>query len=241
MHKKWIIQDTGAATAKENMSYDAHLLQNIDQYDSAVLHLYDWIGSCATYGLLVNPDDYLDPQGVKKMGLNLAQRPTGGGIIFHKWDFAFSVAIPCGHVLFSDNTLTNYRSINEPVLKAAKAFLGVKEDITIIPEDLPAPDLSCSRFCMAQPTKYDVVLHGKKIAGAAQRKTKKGFLHQGTISMVMPDPAFLAEVLHKGTEVLEAMVKSSFPLLGPSAKEEELASGRKAIKNLLIQYLTTED
>jgi lipoate-protein ligase A len=47
---------------------------------------------------------------------------------------------------------------------------------------------------MARPTKYDVMLQGRKIAGAAQRKTKAGFLHQGTIALLCPDPELLGAV-----------------------------------------------
>ena len=50
-------------------------------------------------------------------------------------------------------------------------------------------------FCMAKPTIYDVVYQGRKIAGAAQRRRKNGYLHQGTISLAFPQMGLLNEVL----------------------------------------------
>jgi len=35
--------------------------------------------------------------------------------------------------------------------------------------------------CFVEPAKFDVVLGGQKIAGAGQRRTRTGLLHQGTL------------------------------------------------------------
>jgi lipoate-protein ligase A len=237
---EWIVLDTGISTAEENMRIDAEVLENLQTTSLPVLHLYDWKGDCATYGYLVDPYEFLDKRGVQKMGLQLARRPTGGGIIFHIWDLAFSVAVPAHCQFFSENTLANYEFVNQAVLSAVKEFMQTQEHLEIIPQDFTPMDVSCKRFCMAQPTKYDVVYQGKKIAGAAQRKTKKGFLHQGTISLMLPSRQYLHEVLKPNTDVLEAMFVNTFALLGPQATTKELEEARCAIKQLLIKYLTRE-
>lgn len=90
---------------------------------------------------------------------------------------------------------------------------------------------------MARPTKYDVVLNGKKIAGAAQRKTKKGFLHQGTIALKRPSREYLSTVLLPGTKVLEAIEAHTFPLL---QEQEDLEKGREALKYELQNQFTKE-
>lgn len=227
----WNILDTGKRCAKENMLIDAELLETLDPHALPILHFYDWAADSATFGYFVNPADYLDMEQVGKWGLDLAKRPTGGGIVFHLWDLAFSVLIPAGHPRFSENTLETYAFINNGVLSAVSSFLGNRP--VLIPDDAPAPDASCTRFCMAQPTKYDVVLQGKKIAGAAQRKTKKGFLHQGTIALKMPSEHYLSTVL-RPSKVLEAMMASTFPLLQP---EDNIEEGRQALREeLKIQF-----
>ena len=40
-----------------------------------------------------------------------------------------------------------------------------------------------SDACFANPVTDDVLLNGCKIAGAAQRRTRRGFLHQGSIQL----------------------------------------------------------
>jgi lipoate-protein ligase A len=80
----------------------------------------------------------------------------------------------------------------------------------------------------------------KKVAGAAQRKTKHGFLHQGTISLMMPSEDYLRDTLISFGHVMEAMFASSFALMGPDAKMSDLAAARYSMKQLLIKYITRE-
>ena len=142
-------------------------------------------------GYFLKPRELLKMERIESRGIELARRPTGGGIVFHLWDFAFSVLVPARSSLYSQNTLHNYALINRAVLAAVKQFLQG----SVLPElALQKLSSSCSGFCMARPTKYDVVVAGKKVAGAAQRKTKGGFLHQGTIALTLPDFELLEEL-----------------------------------------------
>ena len=40
---------------------------------------------------------------------------------------------------------------------------------------------SCDYNCFANPVRADVMMDGRKIAGAAQRRTRRGLLQQGSI------------------------------------------------------------
>lgn len=211
------------------MQIDADLLADLGQRKKGILHLYDWEGDSATYGHFVAPPTYLNMEGVKKRRLNLGRRPTGGGIVFHVWDLAFSVLVPATHPAFSMNTLENYAFVNGAVLAAVQGLLG--EELKIIPEDGEQYDPLCQNFCMAKPTKYDVVLGGRKVAGAAQRKTKEGFLHQGTIALVMPPDDYLDDVLLPETRVKEAMQAFTYPLLGN--RMAEFKEAKMELKELL--------
>jgi lipoate-protein ligase A len=233
----WEIIDTGVGTAEENMQFDADLLESIGEKTHPILHLYEWKGDSATFGYFIEPAEFLNMEGVAKRSLNLAKRPTGGGIVFHVWDFAFSVLVPAKCSLFSENTLENYEHVNRGVLNAVREFLGSKKELTLTPVDIASLDESSRRFCMARPTKYDVMLEGRKIAGAAQRKRKEGFLHQGTIALLMPPMEYLDDVLKGGTKVKESMFARTMPLLGKEASQKELIEARGLLKELLTKNL----
>lgn len=233
----WEILDTGTASAERNMAIDAELLEKAADGSAPILHLYRWARPSATYGYFVNPADHLDLEAAARDGLELARRPTGGGIVFHLWDLAFSVIVPASAPFFSENTLSNYAFINRAVANAVEVYIGQDNNTALIPDDAPAFDPACSRFCMAQPTKYDVVLHGRKIAGAAQRQKKNGFLHQGTISLKAPSMDQLESWLLRGSRVLEAMQSYTFALLPVETDEAALETARSSIQELLYQSL----
>lgn len=236
---RWTILDTREASAEKNMTLDAELLEQLGE--EAILHFYEWERPSISHGYFIEPGALLNLQNVQKRGIDLARRPTGGGVVFHLWDFAFSVLVPSSSPHFSHNPLHNYAFINRAVLAAVQEFLGTREKWELISDDAPAWDETCTSFCMAKPTKYDVVLRGKKIAGAAQRKRKQGFLHQGTIALVMPPKEELFELLLPGNRVPEAILTHTMTLLGERASPHEIREAKTKLKTLLQKSLLQND
>lgn len=233
----WEIIDTGIQCAEENMRVDTELLEKADTFLRPVLHFYEWQGECATHGYFTEPKELLNLSNAEKFGLQLSRRPTGGGIVFHIWDMAFSVLVPANCPEYSTNTLENYAFVNNAVLAAVQEFLNHRPQLLLTQEDFSSWDRNCTYFCMAKPTKYDVMWEGKKVAGAAQRKTKKGFLHQGTIALVMPPQEYLEQILLPGTKVKEAMQMHTCPILGKSASAEQIAQAKLRLRELLATHL----
>jgi lipoate---protein ligase len=226
--------NTGVGTASSNMFLDEKLLNELDPNGTPVLHLYNWAGLTATYGYFIEPKKFFDLTQVAKWNLDIARRPTGGGIVFHISDLAFSFLLPSNHRAFSLNTLENYQFVNGVVLEVAKEFFQI-DSLELISNDgaLLGPD--CQHFCMARPTPYDVVYRGLKIAGAAQRRRKQGYLHQGTISLALPPFDLLNDVLLSKSDVLEAMRSYTFaPLLKVSVE------ARSSLEKLLAEKLTSK-
>ncbi len=225
------VLNTGVSEAEVNMTLDAKFLSELE---TPILHLYDWIKPSATYGHFVDLSKHFDLDAVTSNGVSLARRPTGGGIVFHIWDLAFSFLLPVSHPACSDNTLENYKFVNEVVLDAVKEYLSLN-DLSLIPEHAPELGPNCNHFCMARPTIYDVVHNGLKIAGAAQRRTKKGYLHQGTISLAAPDLDLLGKLLLSNEEITAAMAAYSFAPLGVNPSPVVLKKAREDLQELLQQ------
>jgi lipoate-protein ligase A len=187
------ILDTGENLAQENMRIDEELLEGLK--GEPILHFYDWKNPSITHGYFIQPEKWLHLEKLKELGIDLARRPTGGGIVFHLWDLAFSFLLPSSHSCFSKNSLDNYRFVNNLVLQAVKDYMAINSPLNLIAQDKEAKFSFSSKFCMARPTKYDLMLEGKKIAGAAQRKKTQGYLHQGTISISHPELDVLKSTL----------------------------------------------
>ena len=120
---QWQLVESGRMKPHEVMQKDAALLQNLSSsVQQPILHFYEWESRCLTYGYFMDPDDHLDVQALRDHRLLLARRPTGGGIIFHVSDFAFSLLMPASAPGFSLNTLENYQFVNQRVAQPSMRF-----------------------------------------------------------------------------------------------------------------------
>lgn len=203
------------------MEIDEALLNDLDPNGPPILHLYEWVGDAATFGYFTDPQNHL----LETDSIDLAKRPTGGGIVFHIWDLAFSVLIPANHPGYSKDTMDNYKLINESVIIAVKEFSN--DNCQLLPAEPADFEAGAEHFCYGKPTKYDVMFQGKKVAGSAQRCKKNGFLHQGSISLAMPDETFLKRLLP--LPIVESILTNTKVLVNRT----ELAEGRREmIKHL---------
>lgn len=179
----WRVLDTGRAGAKSSMDIAQQLLSSLPVLREPVLHLFEWARPTLTYGTLVKPQNLLDLQQVTALGLDMAQRPTGGGVMFHVDDLSFSLAIPAHSAAFSASPERNYAWVNQAVSQAIESCME-SSGATLLLDSLAPPNARAARFCMSVPTRYDILWRGKKVGGAAQRCTRAGFLHQGSIALV---------------------------------------------------------
>lgn len=228
------IINTGVSSAVRNMEIDLQLLKGLASDNTCKLHIYDWSAASATYGYFANPFQSLDAEKVSQHALQLARRPTGGGVIFHIWDFAFSFLMPSQHPAFSINTLENYATVNRMLAETIRRFSGGTIQPELLQEEPKSFEESCACFCMAKPTQFDVMAEGRKVSGGAQRRTRHGFLHQGTISLVMPDRAYLEEVLIDSPNVLDGMDQNSYALLKGSYTAKQLREAKQELEQCLV-------
>lgn len=232
---EWEIIHSGAMAPEKIMAKDASLLQELEAHPRPILHLYDWEGDCLTYGYFCRPGELLDLELLGGLGIRTARRPTGGGVIFHLTDWAFSILIPASHSGFSTTTLDNYAYINRRVAKV----ISLASSNALIPR-LWMPTDCCSKniptFCMAQPTQYDLIVNGRKIGGAAQRRTKWGYLHQGSISLIpFTNLPLLASI--RNLEAQKAVGQAA-SLLNEIGSTSQLPPLRKKLAELLSDQLS---
>lgn len=228
---QWLIIDSGRLPPEQIMAKDARLLEELQFNPQPILHLYEWEGDCLTYGYFTQPAQHLDLDALKECQLQMARRPTGGGIIFHLTDFAFSILIPAIHPHFSFNSLENYAYINGLVAQALAHLNQRSVQAKLWVEN--ERELSVStQFCMARPTQYDLIVDERKVGGAAQRKTKWGFLHQGSLSLMLPPFALLNKVI-RDKSVLDKMQKNSYPLFGIDVSVKQLQEKRDEVKEAI--------
>jgi lipoate-protein ligase A len=110
------------------------------------------------------------------------RRPTGGGLVPHDADWTYSLAFPVGHFWYQLKATESYERVHQWI---SDAFAKMGVAATLAPcakKDVPGQ-------CFIGAEKSDVLWHGRKIAGAAQRRTHQGLLIQGS---VQPPPIGLS-------------------------------------------------
>ncbi len=120
---------------------------------------------------------------------DLVRRWTGGGIVFHGEDLTYSVIVPADDAAFAESSNSIYEIVHR-ALRNVLATNGGRVELAAIGRDAvlrrprTAQRAVPSNVCFANPVSADVMVNGRKVAGAAQRRTRRGLLHQGSIQHV---------------------------------------------------------
>lgn len=176
--EKWFLWIDKAYQPATNMAIDEELLSFADSVKTPVLRFYSWDRPSMSIGYI---QSYTN---VAKDGYYLVRRPTGGGVVFHDIDMTYTIAIPSTHKIGKLNREESYYIFHDLIIKALND-IGLDTELVTLAKDYKERS---TMQCFTSPVKFDVALKGEnssKVAGAAQRRTKKGILHQGSI--VIPD------------------------------------------------------
>lgn len=173
----WQFINSGPSEAAFNMALDEALLESVARLGIPVLRFYGWSQPAATFGYFQHYAEIEQTTLLRP----LIRRPTGGGLVPHDADWTYSLAFPPGHEWHELRAEDSYRRVHEWI-QAAFQKLGA------ITEVAPCCKKTVLGQCFIGYEKFDLLWHGKKIAGAAQRRNKLGLLIQGS---VQPPPVDL--------------------------------------------------
>lgn len=169
-----VIDDVEPRSAAMNMALDE---ASLHAATLPTLRFYRWREAAVSFGYFSNFADvecYADDR-------ELVRRWTGGGIVLHGTDLTYSFAVRRAHALWSAPALHVYAEIHGAI-KAALLAGGINASLT------DSPSARTSDACFANPVRADVMTGGRKVAGAAQRKSRVGLLQQGSVQIdALPD------------------------------------------------------
>lgn len=166
----WYLLETGSRRAAENMAIDDASLQLVPELGRPVLRFYGWSEPAASFGYFQR---YSNVEKLTQLR-PLVRRPTGGGLVPHDKDWTYSVVFPPSHPWYSLKATESYRRIHEWV-REAFSVLDVSAALS------PAKVSGEVGQCFAGAEQFDLLHTGRKIAGAAQRRSRTGLLIQGSV------------------------------------------------------------
>jgi lipoate-protein ligase A len=162
--------DPVARSGPEAMAVDQWLLET---RDLPVMRVYDWKGKWGSVGYFGS----LSEAKVSFPDVQWVRRWTGGGIVDHRSDWTYSLMIPRKFEVARMKGGESYRAIHQ-------VLASVIEDEGENAPQLAGDSKSAGGVCFESPVEFDVIGGvGEKLAGAAQRRSKAGLLHQGSVAI----------------------------------------------------------
>ena len=169
-----VYHDIASRSAAVNMAIDEALLETAE---IPTIRFYTWDHPALSFGYFGKFADVENHAPQR----DLARRWTGGGIVFHGDDLTYSIVIPATEPAFSESSRSIYEKIHG-ALRDALVSEG-RDAVAAVVADCGSgvSDADYNGHCFANPVRADVLSNGRKIAGAAQRRTRRGLLQQGSI------------------------------------------------------------
>jgi lipoate-protein ligase A len=170
IEKLWLLDERATpGEAAWNMAVDEALLT---LKTGAVLRLYRWERPAFSFGYFIPWREAASAAGPER---ELVRRWTGGGMVAHGDDFTWSLILPSSEPLSRQRPVESYISLHGVLARALQeAGIPVEQAGSAAP--VPAGGL-----CFRAPAPGDLLVEGRKIAGAGQRRGRHGLLHQGSV------------------------------------------------------------
>jgi lipoate-protein ligase A len=246
-----------------NMAVDEALLETAVDEGKCTLRFYRWSEPTVSLGYFQKPEEATaDPL---LAGLPIVPRLSGGGAILHHHEWTYSIALPPGHPLgripvelydrIHDEVIGWLRSEGVPAMlrrdSEARHPVGALDPVARIAADeadtAAHGNSSLERrarepfLCFGRGDPRDIVLHGSKILGSAQRRRRGAILQHGSLllrgSPFAPQFSGLLELSNRPAlaEALPgALVRRCALLLGDVVESSELPAAEFERASLLI-------
>ena len=174
--------DHRPAGAALNMAIDEALLE---QCARPILRFYGWHRPSLSFGYFGKFAEIASEAERR----DVVRRWTGGGSVLHGEDLTYSLVIPVSDPAATHGSSAIYAALHGAI---RDALLAEGRETELVAQAAP----KISDACFANPVRDDLLFLGRKIAGAAQRRTRGGFLHQGSIQFPDLSEAFRDRFAH---------------------------------------------
>ncbi|MCC5842318.1 MAG: hypothetical protein JJT96_19535 [Opitutales bacterium] len=170
-------------TGPGNMATDLAMLRACAP-GGAAFRAYGWSEPTISFGLSQRFADVRTLHGEGTGTPRLVRRPTGGGVVDHRGDWTYALALSADLDLARAAPVEIYREIHQCLAGIIRDLGGAAVTLAPCPRlcgAVLAP--STVSVCFEEPVADDVVLagSGSKVAGAAMKRGREGVLVQGSI------------------------------------------------------------
>lgn len=215
-----------------NMAIDEYFysLAENEVLQECVIRIFRWAPPALSLGYHQKYELAADEEFLKKKGIDIVRRPTGGKAVLHFEELTYSVVSSLSYGYFEGNTLEQTYEKIALALKRSLKILGMNAELEKRERKLnvlhPAP-------CFLVPTKKEILVNGKKVIGSAQKRGVNAFLQHGSIPINL-DYELLARATKNNLEDIPnfrkhfAALSEFCPELNEEKLENALCEGFKS-------------
>ncbi len=201
------------------------------------LRFYGWRTPAVSIGRFQDARKEIDIEACRKLGIDLVRRPTGGKAVLHEQELTYAVIAGDDSPLFPPDILETYRIISNCIAQGL-AECGIRAEMKA--DGRAAADEPLGTACFSVPSRYELLVAGRKICGSAQTRSHGVFLQHGALLMAFDPGRTCAVILpHRDRERQADRLRNSVTSVRehatiPSADEEILC---RAIRDGFTQVL----
>ena len=188
LKKLQLWMDPVARGGPEAMAVDEWLLENVKM---PLLRIYRWDGDWASVG-------YFGKIAQARQAISRVRwvrRWTGGGTVDHRLAWTYTLVIPNVEKLARVRGGESYYGIHGAL---AEVFTGEGASVSLS----EGQGETGAALCFENPVSHDLIgAGGEKLAGAGQRRTRNGLLHQGSAALACSP----SESLQRGEKLATAL------------------------------------
>jgi lipoate-protein ligase A len=177
----WDLIIDGPIDGLSNMAIDAALLDEVESSSKphTIVRFYAWVRPTISLGRNQKVEKAVDAEYCRARGIDIVHRPTGGRAVLHDDELTYAV-ISNDSSTFGDTIYGNYKRVSE-ALRLGYNRLGVPAVLAPDTRKTPEPGNGADPPCFLSPSRYELTVAGRKIAGSAQRRVRNSFLQHGSM------------------------------------------------------------
>ncbi|TFE25180.1 lipoate--protein ligase family protein [Cohnella luojiensis] len=211
----WRFIHTGNRSPAENMAIDeAMLTAHQEGMTPPTVRFYGWSPATLSIGYFQQASKEVDFEALRSRGIGFVRRATGGRAVLHDRELTYSIIVSESYPGIPANITEAYRVLSLGLLQGFRN-LGLDARMTGVDaakddaEETGASRPAGSSACFDSPSRYELVVEGRKIAGSAQMRAKGVILQHGSIPLDL-DAGLLFDVLRFSDDRAKIRMKRVF-------------------------------
>jgi lipoate-protein ligase A len=221
----WELILDGALPGASNMAIDAALLDEINNSTETrtVVRFYTWVRPTISLGRNQKIEKAVDAEYCRASGIDIVHRPTGGRAVLHDDELTYAV-ISNDSSAFGDTIYGNYKRVSEALCLGYNK-LGVP---AVLAPDTRKPEMPATGGdppCFVSPSRYELMVAGRKIVGSAQRRIRASFLQHGSMPITCDREALARATGLPDSTILEREMAGVAEFLAERPSLGQLRSG----------------